>query len=159
MSFWLQILIGVIVLTGAILIFDTGIAMNRARDSITRVNMVSPAVYVGFPLVVLGLLLTDFGLNGFNWVHLLEFILLILGLPVASAMGSMQLGRAMMLTQTRVDPRTVREDLRLIGPVEEHPQVGLHDSPSRYPTEGELQWEIPDNVDEDTMDSDNSDDK
>lgn len=156
MSLWLQILIGVIVLAGAIFIFDTGIAMNRARDSITRVNMVSPAIYVGFPLVALGLLITDSAVNGVNWVHLLEFILVILGAPIGSAMGSMQLGRAMILTQTRVDPRTVREDLRIIGPVEKHPERGVHDAPSRYPKEGELQWEIPDDVDEDTLDAEDS---
>lgn len=156
MSLWLQILIGAIVLSGAILIFDTGIAMNRARDSITRVNMVSPAIYVGFPLVALGLLITDSVMHGFSWVHFLEFMLVALGAPVGSAMGSMHLGRAMMLTQTRVDPRTVREDLRIIGPMEEHPVPGSHDAPSRYPTEGELQWDIPDSVDDDTINADDN---
>lgn len=133
MSIWWQLLIGFIALNGAVLILDTGLAMNRARDSVTRVNMASPAIYMGFPLISLALLLTESLTRGFQWTHLAAFLVAIICGPVGSAMGSMHLGRAMMLAQTRLDPRTVREDLRESEPPSSHchPEVSENGGTSR----------------------------
>ena len=112
MNIIVQVLVGLIAIFGALFFLDTGIAMIRAKDAVTRANMNSPAIYVGFPLVAFALFIGDTAMNGFSWAHLIEFLLITFIVPVGSALGSMYLGRAMMLAQVRLDPRTVREDLR-----------------------------------------------
>ena len=112
MSIAVQIIVGIIAILGALFFLTTGIAMNRAADAVTRANMGSPAIYVGFPLVACALLIADSALNGFSWAHFIEFLLITFLMPVGSSMGSMALGRSMMLAQVRMDPRTMREDLR-----------------------------------------------
>ena len=112
MSIAIQIIVGIIAILGALFFLTTGIAMNRAADAVTRANMGSPAIYVGFPLVACALLIADSALNGFSWAHFIEFLLITFLMPVGSSMGSMALGRSMMLAQVRMDPRTMREDLR-----------------------------------------------
>lgn len=112
MNIIVQVLVGLIAIFGALFFLDTGIAMIRAKDAVTRANMNSPAIYVGFPLVAFALFIGDMAMNGFSWAHLIEFLLITFIVPVGSALGSMYLGRAMMLAQVRLDPRTVREDLR-----------------------------------------------
>lgn len=112
MSIAVQIIVGIIAILGTLFFLTTGIAMNRAADAVTRANMGSPAIYVGFPLVACALLIADSALNGFSWAHFIEFLLITFLMPVGSSMGSMALGRSMMLAQVRMDPRTMREDLR-----------------------------------------------
>ncbi|WP_276879255.1 cation:proton antiporter [Lawsonella clevelandensis] len=116
MNIIVQVLVGLIAIFGALFFLDTGIAMNRAKDAVTRANMNSPAIYVGFPLVAFALFIGDTAMNGFSWAHIIEFLLITFIVPVGSALGSMYLGRAMMLSQVRLDPRTVREDLRDVSP-------------------------------------------
>lgn len=120
MNIIVQVLVGLIAIFGALFFLDTGIAMNRAKDAVTRANMNSPAIYVGFPMVAFALFIGDTAMNGFSWAHLIEFLLITFIVPVGSALGSMYLGRAMMLSQVRLDPRTVREDLRDVSS-EAHP--------------------------------------
>lgn len=112
MNVIVQVLVGLIAIFGSLFFLDSGIAMNRAKDAVTRTNMNSPAIYVGLPLVAFALFIGDTAMNGFSFWHLVEFLLITLIVPVGSALGSMYLGRAMMLSQVRLDPRTVREDLR-----------------------------------------------
>ena len=104
MSIAVQIIVGIIAILGALFFLTTGIAMNRAADAVTRANMGSPAIYVGFPLVACALLIADSALNGFSWAHFIEFLLITFLMPVGSSMGSMTLGRSMMLAQVRMDP-------------------------------------------------------
>ena len=75
MSIAVQIIVGIIAILGALFFLTTGIAMNRAADAVTRANMGSPAIYVGFPLVACALLIADSALNGFSWAHFIEFLL------------------------------------------------------------------------------------
>ena len=107
MSIAVQIIVGIIAILGALFFLTTGIAMNRAADAVTRANMGSPAIYVACALLI-----ADSALNGFSWAHFIEFLLITFLMPVGSSMGSMALGRSMMLAQVRMDPRTMREDLR-----------------------------------------------
>ncbi len=105
------VVVGVLAITGGIFFLITGVALLRARDAVTRVNLMGPATGVGLPLVILAALVHDTHVNEFSWENLVLSLLAIVAALVVSSIASNTLGRAAYRSEADLDPSTQYNDL------------------------------------------------
>lgn len=80
----------VLVVVATVCILGTTIALWRAPDALTRINLMGPTVGVALPLLVLAHLFSD----PFDWHNLIRSLLAIAALWVVAAVASFYIARS-----------------------------------------------------------------
>lgn len=80
----------VLVCVATVFILGTTIALWRAPDALTRINLMGPTVGVGLPLLILANLFND----PFDWHNLIRAVIAIAGLWVVAAVSSFYIARS-----------------------------------------------------------------
>lgn len=83
-------MISVLVVLASVFILGTTIALWRAPDALTRINLMGPTVGVALPLLILSHLFSD----PFDWHNLIRAVVAILGLWVVAAVASFVIARS-----------------------------------------------------------------
>lgn len=107
----LTVVIAVLMLGGAFWTLTSALSMFHARDSLSRVNVLSPATGLGLPMIVLGTFLQHTRVDGFDVATLVKTLFTVVALIIVSSIASNVLARAAYLSGTPVDPRTAPQDL------------------------------------------------
>jgi len=106
-----EALIGLLSVLGAGLLLTAAVAMFRARDALSRINVFSPATGLGLPMIVLAGYLHKLLTTGFAVLGLLQLFATMLALLMVSSVATNVLARATYLGGAPVDPRTDPHDL------------------------------------------------
>lgn len=106
-----SILIAVLLLGGAFWMLTAALSMFHARDSLSRINVLSPATGLGLPMIVMGAFLEHARVDGFDPALVLKSVVTVLALIIVSSVASNVLARAAYLSGSPVDPRTAPQDL------------------------------------------------
>lgn len=102
MSTAVDVFIAVCVLSGALLVLASALAMFRAKDALSRINVFSPATGMGMPLVVVGCYAYTLQQEGFSVYHLLIAIIAFFSLIIVSSIASNTLSRSTLLSGSPV---------------------------------------------------------
>lgn len=89
-----EIIVSVLVILATIMVVATAVAMWRAPDALTRVNLLGPVVGVGFPLLVVSKLIIDWSSTGFDLNNFVRAVLAIAGVWIVASVGSYYIGRS-----------------------------------------------------------------
>lgn len=89
-----EIIVSVLVILATIMVVATAVAMWRAPDALTRVNLLGPVVGVGFPLLVVSKLIIDWSTTGFDLNNFVRAVLAIAGVWIVASVGSYYIGRS-----------------------------------------------------------------
>ena len=121
----IDVVIAVCVLTGALLMVSSALAMFRAKDALSRINVFSPATGLGMPLVVAGCYIYTLQNEGFSVYRLLIAIVAFLSLIIVSSIASNTLSRSTVMAGSPVHrytrPNRLVEPLRLADDGDETP--------------------------------------
>lgn len=105
-----DLLIGVPALLGSLCFLVAAVAMNRAGDALTRINMLSVATGLGMMLFIVSAYLNDLT-SGFRWMPLLMAVVAFGATVVVTSVASITLARAAYRSEGGLDPRTAYDDL------------------------------------------------
>lgn len=111
MSAWQSVVIAVLVVGGALLVLVSAVSMLRERDSMSRINALSPATGMGLPLIVFGAYLQEFWTVGWTVVAVIQLLITWAALLVVSSVASNALARAAVLSGAPVHPDTKPNEL------------------------------------------------
>lgn len=99
-------LVGVLGITGSLLVLVSAIAMFRVRDALSRINVFSPATGLGLPLIVVAAFVYDLHAEGFRLGSLLMAIVAVVCLITVSSVASNTLARASVLSGQPIHRKT-----------------------------------------------------
>lgn len=105
-----DLLIGVPALLGALCFLVAAVSMTRARDALTRINMLSVATGLGMMLFIVAAYVNDLT-NGFRWTGLIMALVAFGATVVVTTVASITLARAAYRADPHLDPRTAYDDL------------------------------------------------
>jgi multicomponent Na+:H+ antiporter subunit G len=129
----IDVVIAVCVLTGALLMVSSALAMFRAKDALSRINVFSPATGLGMPLVVAGCYIYTLQNEGFSVYRLLIAIVAFLSLIIVSSIASNTLSRSTVVAGSPVHrytrPNRLVEPLRPAEDADETPGSPETDQP------------------------------
>ena len=111
MNIWLEVIVSILLIGGACWAMVAAIAMFRANDGYTRINVLGVSTGVGLPMIVIGAFIYHTAVSGFSGWYLGKALLTILALVIVSSVASNVLARAAYLSGAEVDPRTSPQDL------------------------------------------------
>lgn len=100
------VLVGLLCLLGAFFVLVSGIGMFKARDGLSRVNVLSAATGLGMPLLAVGIYLRTVQVEGFLWLDLVKLVIAVLGFIIMSSVASNALTRAAYRSGAPLDPHT-----------------------------------------------------
>lgn len=89
-----EIIVSVLVILATIMVVTTSVAMWRAPDALTRVNLLGPVIGVGFPLLMVSKLIIDWSSTGFDLNNFVRAVLAIAGVWIVASVGSYYIGRS-----------------------------------------------------------------
>ena len=89
-----EIIVSVLVILATIMVVATSVAMWRAPDALTRVNLLGPVIGVGFPLLMVSKLIIDWSSTGFDLNNFVRAVLAIAGVWIVASVGSYYIGRS-----------------------------------------------------------------
>ena len=89
-----EIIVSVLVILATIMVVATAVAMWRAPDALTRVNLLGPVIGVGFPLLMVSKLIIDWSSTGFDLNNFVRAVLAIAGVWIVASVGSYYIGRS-----------------------------------------------------------------
>ncbi|MBV7411204.1 cation:proton antiporter [Dermabacteraceae bacterium P13101] len=107
----IDIIISLLLIVGALATLVSAVAMFRARDGYTRINVLGVATGVGLPLIVCAAFIYHTTYDGFSWLYLARAVLTVLALIIVSSVASNVLARAAYMSGAEIDPRTSPQDL------------------------------------------------
>lgn len=90
-----EIVVSVLVVLATVMVVATAVAMWRAPDALTRVNLLGPVVGVGFPLLMVSKLVIDWSTTGFDANNFVRALLAIAGVWIVASVGSYYMGRSL----------------------------------------------------------------
>ena len=100
------VLVGIFGIGGSLILLGTVIAMFRARDALSRINVFSPGTGLAMPMILASAYVFTLSTEGFKILHLIMAILGFLSLIVVSSVASNVLSRAVYcLLYTSPSPR------------------------------------------------------
>ncbi len=105
-----DLLIGVPALMGSLCFLVAAVAMARARDALTRINMLSVATGLGMMLFIVAAYVNDLT-GGFRWMGLVMAVVALGATVVVTTVASITLARAAYRADAQLDPRTAYDDL------------------------------------------------
>lgn len=97
-----DVFIAACVLGGATLLLVSALAMFRAKDALSRINVFSPATGMGMPLVLVGCYTYTLQHEGFSVYRLLIAIVGFFALIIVSSIASNTLSRSTVLSGSPV---------------------------------------------------------
>ena len=89
-----EIIVSVLVVVATLMVVTTSVAMWRAPDALTRVNLLGPVIGVGFPLLMVSKLIIDWTSTGFDLNNFVRAVLAIAGVWIVASVGSYYIGRS-----------------------------------------------------------------
>lgn len=89
-----EIIVSVLVVVATLMVVTTSVAMWRAPDALTRVNLLGPVIGVGFPLLMMSKLIIDWSSTGFDLNNFVRAVLAIAGVWIVASVGSYYIGRS-----------------------------------------------------------------
>lgn len=89
-----EIIVSALVVVATLMVVTTSVAMWRAPDALTRVNLLGPVIGVGFPLLMVSKLLIDWSTTGFDLNNFVRAVLAIAGVWIVASVGSYYIGRS-----------------------------------------------------------------
>ena len=89
-----EIIVSVLVVVATLMVVTTSVAMWRAPDALTRVNLLGPVIGVGFPLLMVSKLIIDWSSTGFELNNFVRAVLAIAGVWIVASVGSYYIGRS-----------------------------------------------------------------
>ena len=89
-----EIIVSVLVILATLMVVTTSVAMWRAPDALTRVNLLGPVIGVGFPLLMVSKLIIDWSSAGFDLNNFVRAVLAIAGVWIVASVGSYYIGRS-----------------------------------------------------------------
>lgn len=105
-----DLLIGGPALLGSLCFLVAAVAMNRAGDALTRINILSVATGLGMMLFVVAAYVNDLT-SGFRWIALLMALVAVGATVIVTSVASITLARAAYRSDGRLDPRTAYDDI------------------------------------------------
>lgn len=105
-----DLLVGVPAFLGSLCFLVAALSMARARDALTRINMLSVATGLGMMLFIVSAYLNDLS-AGFRWIALLMALVAFAATVVVTSVASITLARAAYRSGAPLDARTVYDDL------------------------------------------------
>ncbi|OLT18108.1 cation:proton antiporter [Serinicoccus sp. CNJ-927] len=111
MNVVLLVVVGVLCIGGALFVLTSALAMLRARDGLSRINVLSGATGMGIPWMVTGVYVHHVWTHGFDVVDLIKLLVAIAGFIIMSSVASNALGRAAYRSGAPLDPATEPNDL------------------------------------------------
>lgn len=84
----------ILLVVATILVIATAIALWRAPDALTRVNLLGPTVGLAVPLLLVAKLVVDFAENGFSLWSLIKVMIACFGVWIIASVGSFYMGRS-----------------------------------------------------------------
>lgn len=96
---------------GALFVLVSGVAMFKARDGLSRINVLSAATGVGMPSIAVGAYVWTVHDHGFLWVDLVKLGVAVLGFIIMSSVASNSITRAAYRSGAPLDPATSPNDL------------------------------------------------
>lgn len=105
------VLVGILCVTGALLVLASAVMMVRAPDAYVRISGLSPATGLGLPMIVLAGYLHKVVLVGFSWTGLVRLAVTVGALLVVSSVATNMLARAAYLSGAPVSGSTEPQDL------------------------------------------------
>lgn len=105
------VVVGVLCIVGALFVLVSGIAMFKARDGLSRINVLSAATGVGMPLIAIGAYVWTLHDQGFDWVDLVKAVVAVLGFIIMSSVASNAITRAAYRSGAPIDPATSPNEL------------------------------------------------
>jgi multicomponent Na+:H+ antiporter subunit G len=100
------VVVGVLAVGGGATVLVSSLAMLRAADAVSRVNVLSPATGLGMPCLVLAAWLQWTYENGLDWMVGFKTLVAVVAFIVVSSVASNTLGRAALRSGAPLDPRT-----------------------------------------------------
>ena len=97
-----DVFIAFCVLSGSLLVLASALAMFRAKDALSRINVFSPATGLGMPLVIVGCYVYLLQQEGFSLYHLFIGLVGFASLIIVSSIASNTLSRATLLSGSPV---------------------------------------------------------
>ncbi|AMO90056.1 na+/H+ antiporter subunit [Corynebacterium simulans] len=91
---WYEIIASILLIVATLLVVATAIALWRAPDALTRVNLLGPTVGLAVPLLLVGKLVVDFAENGFDLWSLVRVLIACFGVWIIGSVGSFYMGRS-----------------------------------------------------------------
>lgn len=89
-----ELIVAALVIVATALIVATAVALWRAPDALTRVNLMGPTTSVALPLIIVAKVLLDASTGALDANNLIRAILAIAGLWIIAAVGSFYIGRS-----------------------------------------------------------------
>ena len=105
-----DLLIGVPALLGALCFLVAAVSMARARDALTRINMLSVATGLGMMMFIVAAYVNDLA-SGFRWLGLIMALVAFGATVVVTTVASITLARAAYRSEDGLDPQTAYDDL------------------------------------------------
>lgn len=104
-----MIVVYALVAIATLAIVATAVALWRAPDALTRVNVLGPTTGIAVPLLIIAVMVNDALAGDLSPHHWIRALLAIAGLWVIGAVGSFTMGRS-LYGVTVVDPGSAPED-------------------------------------------------
>lgn len=89
-----ELIVSVLVLVAALCVVLTAVALWRAPDALSRINVLGVTVAVACPLMIVAHVVYDSATAGFDWWQVLRALVAIAGLWVIASVGSFVMGRS-----------------------------------------------------------------
>jgi len=89
-----EIIVSILAVLATVMVVATAVAMWRAPDALTRVNLLGPVVGVAVPFLLMGKLILDWSTTGFDPNNTIRAILAIAGVWIVASIGSYYIGRS-----------------------------------------------------------------
>ncbi|WP_306506747.1 Na+/H+ antiporter subunit G [Corynebacterium sp.] len=89
-----EIVATVLLIVATVMVVATAVALWRAPDALTRVNLLGPTVGIAVPLLLVAKLVVDFSENGFSLWSLVRALIACFGVWIIGSVGSFYMGRS-----------------------------------------------------------------
>ena len=89
-----EIIASILLVVATVLVIGTAIALWRAPDALTRVNLLGPTVGLAVPLLLVAKLVVDFAESGFSLWSLIKVMIACFGVWIIASVGSFYMGRS-----------------------------------------------------------------
>ena len=89
-----EIIASILLVVATLLVIATAIALWRAPDALTRVNLLGPTVGLAVPLLLVAKVVVDFAENGFSLWSLIKVMIACFGVWIIGSVGSFYMGRS-----------------------------------------------------------------
>ncbi|WP_066528665.1 Na+/H+ antiporter subunit G [Corynebacterium bouchesdurhonense] len=90
-----EIIVAALVVLATVFVVATAILQVRAKEALTRANLLGPLVCLAFPLLILAKLIRSWSTTGFDLGELIFALIAVAGVWIVGSVGSFIMGRAL----------------------------------------------------------------